>query len=61
MIETLPGVGLTVHRADINMGDQDGGVDFRHEVPVRDLLPAQKAILKREVTRQGIDFTDDLP
>ena len=59
VIETFPNATLNFHRFDFNMGNLD--IDFRHEVPVRDLLPAQKQIIKREVARQHLDFTDDLP
>lgn len=64
VIETFPqnagggGLALNFHRLDVNMGNLDE--DFRHEVPVRDLLPAQKAIIKRELARQGLPYTDDL-
>ncbi|MEO6501555.1 MAG: DUF4157 domain-containing protein [Jatrophihabitantaceae bacterium] len=64
VIETFPqnagggGLALNFHRLDVNMGDVD--IDFRHEVPVRDLLPAQKTIIKREVERQNLPYTDDL-
>ncbi|MBV9822826.1 MAG: hypothetical protein JO144_11355 [Actinobacteria bacterium] len=65
VIETFPqnahggGLNLAFHDAEDNMGDL--AEDFRHEVPVRDLLPSQKAVIKRELQAAGRPFTDDLP
>lgn len=45
-------------------GNQNSGnpaTDFTHLVPVQDLLPDQKTIIKRALTRAGRAFTDDLP
>lgn len=65
VIETFPrnarggGLSLAFHDSNVNMGDL--AEDFRHEVPVRDLLPSQKAIIKRELQAANLPYTDDLP
>lgn len=51
VIETFPGTAdgrgkfIAFHQSDVNMGDTNR--DFRHEVPVANLLPAQLAIIRR--------------
>ncbi|UJP40301.1 eCIS core domain-containing protein [Cellulomonas palmilytica] len=75
VIETFPFRDPNVLNAQGVPGDGGGGTlaftgnqnsgnpatDFTHLVPVQDLLPDQKTIIKRALTRAGRQFTDDLP
>ena len=55
VIETFPvnpdqrGKYIAFHQSDVNMGDTN--TDFRHEVPVQNLLPAQRTIIRRAMNR----------
>jgi hypothetical protein len=55
VIETFPatadgrGRSIAFHQSNVNMGDIN--VDFQHEVPVANLLPAQLAIINRAMLR----------
>lgn len=75
VVETFPYRDPAVLNADGVPGDGGGkklaftgtqnsgnpAHDFTHLVPVLDLLPSQKTIIKRAVTNAGRPFTDDLP